>query len=76
MADWLDDDKKVHQCNLEHALLGAEVMLALQQSAACGGQIALPLKTGADEVKALQQKMPDRPVLLSMAANAREYGQA
>src|SRR6185436_549861 len=49
MADWLDDNTKVHPCNFEHACLGAEIMLALQRSAAEGGQVALPLVTGADE---------------------------
>ena len=43
MADWLDDSKKVHQCNFDHACLGAEIMLAMQRSAAEGGQVALPL---------------------------------
>src|SRR5689334_5014397 len=38
MADWLDN-KKVHQCNFEHACLGAEIMLAMQRSAAQGGQV-------------------------------------
>jgi len=33
MADWLDDSSKVHQCNFDHACLGAEVMLAMQRSA-------------------------------------------
>src|SRR3989442_13959269 len=49
IADWLDDDKKVHQCTFENACLGAEIMFALQRSAAEGGQVALPLARGADE---------------------------
>ena len=48
MADWLDGTA-VHPCNLEHACLGAEVMFALQRSVVEGGQIGLPLTTGADE---------------------------
>ena len=47
MADWLDNPQKVHQCNFDHACLGAEIMLALQRSAVEGGQIALPLASGA-----------------------------
>ena len=76
MADWLDDDKKVHQCNLEHALLGAEIMLALQRSAAEGGQIALPLTGGADEQALLKANLRDRPVLVSCEQNKKEFGLA
>ena len=56
MADWLDDSKKVHQCNFDHACLGAEIMLAMQRSAAEGGQVALPLASGADEQALLKAK--------------------
>ena len=76
MADWLDDDAKVHQCNLDHACLGAEIMFALQQSAAVGGQIALPLAAGADEQAMLKAKLPEQPVLVSFAQNKSEFGLA
>ena len=56
MADWLDDRKKVHQCNFDHACLGAEIMLAMQRSAVEGGQVALPLASGADEQALLKAK--------------------
>ena len=74
MADWLDDDQKVHPCNLDHALLGAEVMLALQRSAAEGGQIALPLTDGADEQALLKSNLTDKPVLVSCEQNRKEFG--
>jgi predicted dehydrogenase len=76
MADWLDDDRKVHQCNLDHALLGAEVMLAMQRSAVEGGQVALPLTVGADEQALLKAKLSDRPVLVSCEQNKKEFGLA
>jgi predicted dehydrogenase len=76
MADWLDDDRKVHPCNLAHAALGAEVMFALQRSAAEGGQVALPLTTGADEQALLKTKLADKPVLPSCEANKKEFGLA
>jgi predicted dehydrogenase len=76
MADWLDDDKKVHQCNLDHACLGAEVMLALQRSAAEGGQVALPLTAGADEQALLKAKLSEKPVLVSCEQNKKEFGLA
>jgi predicted dehydrogenase len=74
MADWLDDPKRIHQCNLEHACLGAEIMLAMQRSAAEGGQVALPLTSGTDEQALLKAKLADRPVLVSCEQNRKEFG--
>jgi predicted dehydrogenase len=76
MADWLDDDAKVHSCNFEHACLGAEIMFALQRSAAEGGQVSLPLTAGADEQALLKARLPDRPVLVSFDQNKKEFGLA
>jgi len=61
MADWLDDDNKAPACNFENACLGAEIMLALQRSAAEGGQVALPLASGADEQALLKAKLAAIP---------------
>jgi len=74
MADWLDDDARVHPCNFAHACLGAEIMLALQRSAAQGGQVALPLKDGVDEQALLKARLPDQPVLVSCEQNRKEFG--
>lgn len=76
MADWLDDERRVHQCNLEHACQGAEIMLALQRSACQGGQVALPLTVGADEQALLKSKLSDQPVLVSFEQNRKEFGLA
>ena len=73
IADWLDDDAKVHPCNFASAYAGFEIMMALCRSVANGGQVALPLTDAADEMRMLRESLPDRPVLLSMAANAKEY---
>jgi len=75
MADWLDNPAKPHQCNFEHAFIGAEVMLALQRSAVEGGQIALPLTSGADE-QAMLKRLPDKPVIVSFEQNKKEFGLA
>jgi predicted dehydrogenase len=74
MADWLEDDTKVHQCNFEHACLGAEIMLAMQRSAGEGGQVQLPLASPADEQALLKSKLRDRPVLVSCEQNRKEFG--
>lgn len=73
MADWLDG-KRVHQCNFEHAALGAEIMLALQRSAAHGGQVALPLTASEDEQALLKSKLAGHPVLVSCEQNRTEFG--
>jgi predicted dehydrogenase len=73
MADWLDDERRVHSCNFESAYKGFEITMALCRSVAEGGQVALPLTAGADELAMLKAKLSDKKVLLSMAANAKEY---
>jgi hypothetical protein len=73
IADWLDN-KQAHQCNFEHACLGAEIMLALQRSAAQGGQVSLPLSSGADEQSLLRATLQGQKVLVSNAQNAKEFG--
>jgi hypothetical protein len=75
IADWLDN-KQTHQCNFQHACLGAEIMLALQRSAAETGQVALPLTAGADEPALLKAKLQGQKVLVSSAQNAKEFGLA
>ena len=74
MVDWLDQDARVHPCNFAHAYQGFEITMALCQSVLEGGQVALPLVKTMDEIGALQARIPDRKVLLSMVANAKEYG--
>ena len=74
MADWLDDDAKPHPCRFENAYKGHEILMALCRSAALGGQTALPLAEGADEIALLRERLPERPVLYSFAEMARQYG--
>jgi predicted dehydrogenase len=76
MADWLDDGSKPHSCCFDHACLGAELMLALQRSAAEGGQVALPLTRGADEQSLLKARLVERQVLVSCEQNRKEFGLA
>jgi hypothetical protein len=51
-------------------------MLAMQRSAAEGGQVALPLASGADEQALLKARLADRQVLVSCEQNKREFGLA
>jgi hypothetical protein len=73
MADWLDDDKKVHSCNFESAYRRFEIMMALCRSAALGGQVALPLTSAADEIQLLRTHLSDEKVMFSSPQNAKEY---
>jgi hypothetical protein len=73
MADWLDDDSKRHPCNFASAYKGFEIAMGLCRSVAQGGQVALPLTGGADELAMLKERLPSTTVLLSMAENAKEY---
>ena len=73
MAEWLDDDRRVHPCHFLSAYKGFEIMMAFCRSAAEGGQVALPLTSAADEIEMLKRSVPDRKILLSLAASAKEY---
>ena len=73
MADWLDDESKPHPARFERAYHGLEIMSALYRSAIEGGQIALPLTRGMDEIDGLRRKLPDRKVLVTLDESAKEY---
>ena len=74
MAEWLDDPARVHSCNFESACAGAEIMLAMQASAALGGQVALPLTEGRNEQDLLKARVSEAPVLASCEQNLKEFG--
>lgn len=73
IADWLDDEAKVHPCNGESAYKGFEIAMAVLRSVVERGQIELPLGPGEPELEALRRVLPERPVLLSFEGNRKEY---
>jgi len=73
IANWLDDDRKVHPCNFTSAYAGFEITMALCRSAVDGGQISLPLAPAKDELQAMSARLAGQRVLPSTAANAKEY---
>jgi len=73
MADWLSDDGKVHACCFANAYAGFEVMMGMFRSAAQGGQIALPLTAGMNELEALRQAMPDSKLLVTLEESKKEF---
>ena len=73
IADWLDDDAKVHQCCFENAYQGFEIMMALCQSVVDRSQIAIPLQDMRDEIAELKQAIPEKKVMLGSPEHAAEY---
>jgi predicted dehydrogenase len=73
MADWLDDESKPHPLRFARAYHGLEIMSGLYRSIIDGGQIALPLTSGMDELAGLKAKVADRKVLMTLADSAKEY---
>jgi hypothetical protein len=73
MADWLDDERRPHPARFERAYHGMEIMSALYRSVLDGGQIALPLTSGMDEIDGLRKNLPDRKVLVTLGESAKEY---
>ena len=74
MADWLDDDRKVHSCNFDSACKGFDIMMGFCRSVMEGGQVAMPLTNAMLEIEALRQIMADKPVLLASPDHAKEFG--
>jgi predicted dehydrogenase len=73
IANWLDDDQKVHPCNFASAYEGFEIMMALCRSVLEGGQVPLPLSGAMDEIQSLSARLAGRRALPSTPANAKEY---
>ncbi len=73
IAVWLDGGSE-HPCSFANAFEGFMTMAALVRSAACGGQVALPLTDGQDELALLRDRVPARPVLLGADIHRAEFG--
>lgn len=54
IAEWLDDDSKVHPCNGETAFKGFQVMMGALRSVVQRGKVILPLGPGEAELEALK----------------------
>ena len=70
MADWLDDDAKMHDCNGASACKGLEIMMAMCRSVARRGQVALPLDAGEPEIEALKRAVPEARCRVESSVNA------
>jgi predicted dehydrogenase len=73
MARWLDDDSQVSPCSFQSAYKGMEIMAGLSRSVVDGGQVALPLTEGRNELEELRTKLAGTKVLLASPDHAAEY---
>lgn len=73
MADWLDDDARVHSCDGDTAYKGFEVLMACIRSVVERGQVKLPLGPGEPELEALKKVLPEKPVCLGSDLHRKEY---
>jgi len=73
MADWLNDDKKVHPCCFENAYAGFEVMMGMFRSASQGGQIGIPLQGGMNEIEALKKALPASKLYVTLEESKKEF---
>ncbi len=58
IADWLDDEAKVHPCNGESAFKGFQITMAMVRSVVQRGKVTLPLGPGEPELEALARVLP------------------
>ncbi len=72
IADWLDNDSNVHQCNFREAYKGFEIAMGLCRSVVEGGQISLPLKDAAEDIEDLKTRLQGTTVI-SIPENEKEY---
>ena len=61
LADWLDDDAKVHPCNGDRAFRGFEVTMGACLSALDNRRIDLPLADDVDVLARLRAELPECP---------------
>ena len=63
LADWLDDEAKVHPCNGQVSFRGFEVMMGACLSAVDNRRVDLPLETDEDILARLRSELPECALL-------------
>ncbi|MCX6877301.1 MAG: Gfo/Idh/MocA family oxidoreductase [Verrucomicrobia bacterium] len=72
MAEWLKHGK-ASDCSFANAYAGFEIMLGMFRSAALGGQVAMPLELGENELDLLRNRMSDGKLLVTLDASKQEF---
>lgn len=61
LADWLDDDRKVHSCNIGISLHGFEIMEGIFKSALENTRVDLPIQgTVNDHIEEMKKILPEQ----------------
>ena len=60
LADWLDDDSKVHPCNNEDSYVGFEIAMGIAESALTHKRIDLPFEPEGDIIERMRRLLPDQ----------------
>jgi predicted dehydrogenase len=72
MVEWLKHDK-ASDCAFVNAYAGFEIMLGMFRSAAVGGQVAMPLACGENELDLLKRNMSDNRLLVTLDESKKEF---
>lgn len=72
MVEWLNNGKESN-CGFNNAYAGFEVMMGMFRSAAVGGQVALPITTGENELELLKKNMSDNQLFVTLGDSKKEY---
>jgi hypothetical protein len=75
IQDFADDlnGVKPHPCGFDNAFHNFSIWQAMNRSTLEGGQVALPLTSGMDEVAELKAKLTDKKLLVTLEESKKEY---
>ncbi len=72
MVEWLEHGN-ASDCAFANAYAGFEIMLGMFRSAAVGGQVAMPLASGENELNLLKQNMSDNRLFVTLDESKKEF---
>jgi len=72
MVAWLEQGK-ASDCCFANAYAGFEIMMGMFRSAALGGQVAMPLVAGENELELLKKNLSDSKLLVTLEESKKEF---
>jgi predicted dehydrogenase len=73
IAEWLDDETKVHPCNGESAYKGLEIMMGICRSVVGRGQVTLPLGPDKPEIDEMEKVLAGTKTISTTEETAKQY---
>ena len=73
IAEWLDDETRVHPCNGESAYKGLEIMMGICRSVAGRGQVQLPLCPDKHEIDDMEKVLSGTKTISATEETAKQY---